>query len=688
MLLSWSKYQNQKYTEKIPNSANLAVVCGVTSDNLVTIDVDSAEIVKEFEDFISKTLVVKTSSGIHIYLKSKYKLPKTLRLENKKKQHIDIQSQGTYVVAPTSIHPNGHEYVVISSTNSIMQFDFNEIFQKLQKLGFEIKKQPINKIIRGQIKEGNRHSSALHYANHLLFKTKLDQKTMQYEMERWNNTNNPPLSKDELFRIINDAIQYHDAQQNNTVEKDSTITNLSLDEYHKTISKEFTILKQTIEKNFVNRSFAIEVLLSVKAQMKVEGITQPFTLILMGNPSTHKSTMLEIVSTLPDCYVSDSFTPKSFVSHSANAKKSDLGKIDLLPRIKHKTLITPELAPLFSGKQDELIEYFGMLTRILDGRGFQSDSGVHGKRGYSGDYYFSWLGAVIDIPHRVWSLLGNLGPKIYFFRLPEDPITGDSKIKQIKKSLKENSYVQRLETSKIAIKKFWRFVESRPQLQDGKIIWNSEKDDEETLERIVELAMVLANLRGTIPTWYTNDSGGTMYNFETPIKEDPSRASSAFYNLARGHAVLYGRNYITKDDLSVVIPTALSSAPRERVDLFRLLIENEGKLNTERFMKYAKVSRATALKEMEKIHILGLVTKQEEEFTTKPIMTVKLRNEFDWFLTNEFKQYWMNFRKLLTPSNSKLSSEPKENLEKKSVCDIDSFLTEDNNSKEVNANED
>ena len=83
----------------------------------------------------------------------------------------------------------------------------------------------------------------------------------------------------------------------------------------------------------------------LEAQQLISGITQVFTLIFMGNPSSYKSTILEIVSILPDCYVSDAFTPKSFVSHSANSKKNELEKVDLLPRIRHKTLITSELAP-------------------------------------------------------------------------------------------------------------------------------------------------------------------------------------------------------------------------------------------------------------------------------------------------------------------------------------------------------
>lgn len=433
---------------------------------------------------------------------------------------------------------------------------------------------------------------------------------------------------------------------------------------HEVIRLGLEDMSKEIEKNFPNRSFAVTVALSVKAQMLIDGITQPFTLIFMGNPSTSKSTILEIVGCLPDSYVSDSFTPKSFVSHASNTKKKDLEKVDLLPRIKHQTLITPELAPIFSGKQDDLIVYFGMLTRILDGRGFQSDSGVHGKRGYSGDYYFTWLGAVVDIPHRVWSLLGNLGPKIFFFRLPEDRKSSEQKALEIKKLLRENSYVQRLQSSKDKIAGFWYLVQDTFSAFDDKISWDSQKDDEQTIDLIIKLAMVLSNLRGTIPTWHTRDSGGSTYNFEAPIKEDPSRASNAFYNLARGHAVIHGRNYIIKDDLSVVIPTAMSSAPRERVELFRYLVELNGTINTDEFMQYAGVSRATALKEMEKMNVLGLVRKESINSVTKPVNTVKLRDEFSWFLSDEFKRYWKKFQDSLTTSDSKLSTKKQENLEK------------------------
>lgn len=452
-----------------------------------------------------------------------------------------------------------------------------------------------------------------------------------------------------------------------------------LDKTQHQLSQDLQHLNESIEKNFHNRSFAVVTALAIKAQLKIEGISQVFALIFMGNPSTLKSTVLEIISDLPDTYRTDSFTPKSFVSHSASVSSKDLTRIDLLPKIRHKTLVTPELAPLFSGNRDELIVYFGMLTRILDGRGFLSDSGVHGQRGYVGDYSFMWIGAVVDIPHRVWKLLGNLGPKIYFLRLPEDTITGKEKVEQIKRTLKDDSYIKRLESSKKAASNFWNIFEKKVLQNNPKIIWDNEKDDDKTLEKIINLGILLSHLRASIPTWQTrnSDSGGSSYNFETPVKEEPSRASSALYNLARGHAALYGRNYLVQDDLSVVIPVALSSAPKERVDLFRLLIENKGRINTDQFIELAQVSRATARKEMEKLSVLGLVESFEEESVTKPILAIKLKDEFNWFVSNEFLSYWNKFKNSLTPKMSKLSTNIKtENLNKKGMNEgekIDSY---------------
>jgi len=89
------------------------------------------------------------------------------------------------------------------------------------------------------------------------------------------------------------------------------------------------------------------------------------------------------------CYRSDKFTPASFVSQAANQPTKALAKVDLLPRIKDKILLTPELATIFRGKPDELTQTFSTITRVLDGQGLQTDSGTHGRQGYTGQHGFA-----------------------------------------------------------------------------------------------------------------------------------------------------------------------------------------------------------------------------------------------------------------------------------------------------------
>ncbi len=403
-------------------------------------------------------------------------------------------------------------------------------------------------------------------------------------------------------------------------------------------------LEEVMECNFPRRNFVLMTCLAVKAQLMIEDITQPFALFLLGNPSTGKSTILEILGATPGNLKIDKFTPRSFVSHSANSKVEDLGKIDLLPQMKDKTLITPELAPLFSANPDDLLDNFATLTRILDGKGYTTSSGVHGIRGYSGDYNFMWTGAIVDIPFRVWKLVGNLGSRWFFYRIPEDKISSDQKKLQLIENLNGTPYNDKLKTCKKALNLFWGAVKCNPAVKDGKIIWDKTKDDVYAKEKIIEIAILLSRLRGSIPTWFTKDtvSSGSNYNFEMPKIEDPDRAGNSLYNLARGFAALSGRNYITRDDLLGVIGIALSSAQKERVALFDLLIQNDS-LDTEEFSKETGVSENTGRKHMMVLEKLGIGVVSGEGN-----ISISLKKEFEWFKSAEFLRLYSNFKSMHT----------------------------------------
>ncbi len=107
-------------------------------------------------------------------------------------------------------------------------------------------------------------------------------------------------------------------------------------------------------------------------------------LIYVGPPSAGKTTVATMfdgakVGGKEICYRSDKFTHAAFVSQSAQANEAILKKVDLLPKIKNKVLLTPELGTIFRGKQDDLVERFSVITRVLDGQGFMTDSGTHGQ---------------------------------------------------------------------------------------------------------------------------------------------------------------------------------------------------------------------------------------------------------------------------------------------------------------------
>ena len=392
-------------------------------------------------------------------------------------------------------------------------------------------------------------------------------------------------------------------------------------------------LREVFEKYFPGRFWVLETCLSVRAILEIEGITLPFMLVLLGPPSAGKSTIISIVGTLPESFALDSFTPKAFVTQMANKSEEDLAKIDLLKQIENKIFLTSELAPLFSVRDDQLGEIFGILTRVLDGQGYKNSSGAHGQRGYN-KIFFVWIGAAVDVPRKIWPIISSLGPKEYFLRIDIE-ISHVEEQEKIFENMHGLTYEQKLHEINECLKEYWDAVMSFPNKNGNKIVWDSEKDQESAERAIIEYAQLLARVRGHVPSDDTKYSNGSDYAFISPTIEDPNRAAHALYNLARGHALCNGRNYITDDDVSVIRNIVLSSASKERIELIKLLIENNGELTSTQIVEFRKVSKMTALKIMKQLEILGLVDQVKVSGTTKDFLAIRLKEQFRWILEDK-----------------------------------------------------
>jgi hypothetical protein len=315
--------------------------------------------------------------------------------------------------------------------------------------------------------------------------------------------------------------------------------------------------------------------------------------------------------------------------------------------MKNKFFLTPELSPIFGKKDEDLMETLSIITRVLDGHGFESDTGAHGHRGYNEDIMFTWVGAAVEIPYKVHKYLGTRGAKIYFFRLPLMEKSDDEYMDEMSK----DDFIPKVKKIRTALLEYLEWFDRCPVSEDSQqqvvrdnnlieIQWNNEKDNKKSKEIILKLGKLLAHLRAVVSTWGKTSSEieGLDFVHAFATIEEPSRAMTQLRNLARGHALMHGRNWITIEDMPIVIKTVFSTASLERVRIFELLLEFDGKLTTSEIVDSLNISDDTAKRTMTELQAIGLVNvgSVQGHHGGEPQKQIKLVDKFDWFLNEEF----------------------------------------------------
>jgi hypothetical protein len=343
--------------------------------------------------------------------------------------------------------------------------------------------------------------------------------------------------------------------------------------------------------------------LAVAATLLLDDQQNPVALNFEGPPSSQKTTLVDFFGEAGDkVYRSDKFTPKAFVSHAASVSRQRLNEIDLLPRIRHRLMLIPELAPLFGLRNEDLLESFSILTRVFDGHGLSTDSGVHGQRGHTGDFLFAWIGCTTPIEHRVWKTMGKLGSRLLFFEMPDGEESAEQLVADVAGG---ESYKDRVARCAVAIADFLDALWQEAGGVRG-VTWNRAGDPQAVLLRIADYAKVLAQLRGTISIWREGSGDEETYNFSTPVIEKPKRAMSLLYALARGHALVHGRRELHDEDLPIVARAALESTPNDRRAVMKILLRNGGTATTRDMEQALRCSAPTARAILETLDKLGI----------------------------------------------------------------------------------
>ena len=478
---------------------------------------------------------------------------------------------------------------------------------------------------------------------------------------------------DLIFRTTTDTIHYQHQQEikeereaeyeilvQKLVEENP---NLTFEEWSRILLEKRLKLNSKVNEHFSDISLLVDFELSIKTILNIEDITLPFMGIVFAVPSSLKTAFFKLLRNLKYSYYSDKFTARAFVSHSATVAKEKLAEIDMLPQINNKILLTPELSALFTGKDDDVREQFGIITRLLDGEGLETNSGVHGKRGYYGNYMFTWLGAAVDIPRSVYKFLSTIGFKIYFLRLPRCEVTVEDLVDLLNSKKK---FSEKMEEIKRLMMDYLRWFDVCPisirqnEMKRAKIEWDDDRNDKEIVKIIARLALLLAHIRGYVDVYKSTDrddiiipvnniNNNTTYSegfiHSLPTIENPSRAAQQLYNLARGHALSYGRNYITKDDVLLVIKVVLSTGSIERVLVLDLLIAHKGILTTSQITTAMRISNDTAKRTMTEFKGLELITMERtNKDNSNSEYKITLNPKFNWFLSEEFSKLRNGFK--------------------------------------------
>ena len=385
-------------------------------------------------------------------------------------------------------------------------------------------------------------------------------------------------------------------------------------------------LDRTIQRHYPGLIGAVHACLAVFGAMALNGRTKPLCVIFETASGYGKTAVLQMVFAAPRTalakyvYRSDKFTPKAFVTHTANVKKGELAKMDLLPKLHGKVLVTKELAPIFRGREEELRENFSILISVLDGKGFTSDSGMRGKRGYERAILFNWIGATTPLPPATHRLMSQLGTRLLFFEVPAIQPTEDELLNY---ALRGESKAAEDDCQKAARKFLVNFFRDHPV---GSLSPKAIQFSQPRMLQLVRWAQLVCDGRAEVKF----EKEKTNWEPVAAAKpEGPWKVVNYFKELAIGHAVICGRNAVDDSDLELVAHVALSSIPGHLRPLIREL-RRADRIDSTTAAKLCGVTPPTARNYLKQLALLGIADLAKGAPNANLPDVITLNKRFHW----------------------------------------------------------
>jgi hypothetical protein len=375
---------------------------------------------------------------------------------------------------------------------------------------------------------------------------------------------------------------------------------------------------------------AVKCALAVVCSMAFKNRTKPLAVMFESPSGFGKSAVVQMLFPITNTdgtsvtgrytYRCDKFSPKSFVSHAANVSSAGLKEVDLLPKLKNKTLVTKEMAPIFRGREQEMEENFSTIIAVLDGKGLMTNSGTKGRRGYDGSIIFNWLGATTPLPPKTHRMMSQLGTRLLFYEIPGELPTEEALLAYTEQDEAAHAEV----ACQGAVNKFIvNFFRVHPV---GSVAPESILIPRDRAVELARLALFVAHGRREI---HYEREGGQWTPVSAARAEGPHKVVNYFKELAKAHALIEGRTEVTAEDMELVTTVAISSIPHHLRPIVRRLRRADSITSAE-CQRLCSVSRPTARKYLTELALTGIGALEDEIEEVPITLTLTLSPAFSW----------------------------------------------------------
>jgi hypothetical protein len=263
--------------------------------------------------------------------------------------------------------------------------------------------------------------------------------------------------------------------------------------------------------------------------------------MLIGPPGSSKTTLVEPLDGLPSVHLIDSVTPRTFISGQIpDPARPAQQPASLLLRIGSSgILVAPDFSTVLEGKHDDRAKIFSDLRRIYDGQ-LRKEYGTAGAERHEWRGRLTFITCVTPAVDGYTAVFQSLGERFLQVRLPR----ADG-VEAALAAMAQDTAAAKAALRAALHELFASLPNTEPVLLP------------ETLRRIASLAEFTVKAR----THVQRSGYGNKEMIALPEPESATRLAQQLAQLAKGLALLDGRDHVNDDDYRLVQRTAADNIP-------------------------------------------------------------------------------------------------------------------------------